>query len=218
MLKTISKALMGRFMIYIDKCAMLQEDVERAPNGTAFVVSDHRICSAVCKAVPELDEYADYPDVAMLTAKCTGSSEIARITSLTSILQATDATWRQCEAHPMKPGPTCPDRSMAGHDCGIGWQPQCEAAGCCWDKPKKPVPGGRSWCYKPGGSGECEKKCPDFHFQPNKRSDCAAFIILERFTNPDPAVRGAACAEVGCCWQPLEHNSLHPWCFHVPCI
>eukprot|EP00928_Gymnodinium_smaydae_P047589 TRINITY_DN31775_c0_g1_i1.p1 TRINITY_DN31775_c0_g1~~TRINITY_DN31775_c0_g1_i1.p1 ORF type:complete len:787 (-),score=166.46 TRINITY_DN31775_c0_g1_i1:77-2437(-) len=48
------------------------------------------------------------------------------------------------------------------------------------------------------------------------RKDCKPFLLLEVYVHPDRNVRGRACESMGCCWDPLEHNSREPWCFHVP--
>lgn len=120
----------------------------------------------------------------------------------------------------------CPDRSMVSYDCGEhgmvqahgleGAAARCEEKGCCWD------PGGlgRPWCYHTAAQMSCEKTCPASYYGSELREDCAAFHILDPGLrdHKDNEIRGKSCQDAGCCWQPLEHGSREPWCFHVPCI
>lgn len=217
-----------RVAIYTTNCGVLQSDVARK-DGRPVVGDTGRICSATCLGLPQLSESLE-PLRSEVSTFCP-RSETEALTATVQLVEALDAARLGCgKENPSSEGPKtqpvqtlqqpqCPDRGMVAHDCGkVGTtQAQCEASGCCWD-PVAASRKGRPWCYKKAGSVQCQWKCPDQKFPPQFREDCAPFLLLDQFVNPSDEVRGDACRSVGCCWQPLQHGSKEPWCFHTPCI
>jgi len=188
---------------------------------------DGRLCVPECQASEALSRpLAEDAEAVLAAASCGGAERLERLGRLLPLARDLDSRWKACGQPPASPASpaspsspsialedqTCPDPSMRNHECGYFGiqQPECEERGCCWD-PSEP---NANWCYSRTGTVQCEHKCPTEYFPRPKRSACMEYWS----TDPDPAVRGRECERVGCCWQPLEHNSDEAWCFYTPCL
>lgn len=156
------------------------------------------------------------------------ANDLNMITPGYNIVSDVYHSWLECPrtgpSNPTAPTkPQCPNHATVSHNCGhdgeMITEDECGRRGCCWEPSDKP---NRNWCYKQENQLEdtCSKRCPaeGSNWAPTQREDCQAFLILENFINPDPNIRGEACRQVGCCWDPLRHGSHSPWCFYEPII
>merc|ERR1712098_746757 len=106
---------------------------------------------------------------------------------------------------------------MVSHNCVRDGdsvsEEDCLRRGCCWEPSRRP---GRNWCYRTASQVQCETQCPsEVGWKPRQREDCPAFSIVDSIykDHPNPSLRRKACLDFACCWDPLEHGSLDPWCF-----
>lgn len=213
-------------------CGFLTDDVAKLEDGF-HVLDDTRLCADPCQKGREApseqkDEIKSLPN--MEGNPCgfppKMEAELTQLQAMRDLTAALDDARSSCPMKPpgepaAPPSPLCPDPSMARHDCGTmsTTRDECEAAGCCWDPlPEDSQREGRPFCYRVAQNTECSPQCPPAGYQPLWREDCAAFVVLDEAHNRHDKVREQACLSVGCCWQPLEHNSKEPWCFHKPCL
>lgn len=222
----LAKPYILRVRRFMNDCGLLEGDLLKSDDGQFSIIRDIRICARPCQSISDFLTKLAQPDFTSLWKRC-GLHELPlrSLQRVVNLVTSLEKAWDACERIVAKNITVmCPDRSMVSHECGeantvqtFGMEEaatQCEAKGCCWD----PARSGRPWCYHAAGSVSCEKKCPNEHYGRHFREDCSAFKLLDAGNHPDDNVRGKSCEDVGCCWQPLEHNSLEPWCFHVPCV
>lgn len=227
-----------RLEVYMLDCELLPSDVAEV-GGTITVADKTRLCAPGCIGHPAFGRPVATTDPSSLRRACPDSLSqemVGHLTTRAAFTQALEAARIGCTQTTPAPATLAPttaptttaaagstqpkcDRSMVGHDCGTAGTKQgdCEQKGCCWDPPARQRPG-RPWCYKPTGSVQCERRCPHTEFPRALREDCAAFLSAPGSKSSDDTVRGSACQQAGCCWQPLNRNSKEPWCFHTPCL
>lgn len=217
--------LLERIKVLTLECGVAENHVIEAGDGS-LTVSDEGMnrlhspkCKEVyeCKSLPDVDDVVkqcgyDVIDVKMQTIV----DDILNFNRVVAVLHDGRCSDPDRTILEEEEG-LCPDRAMVSHNCGhLGiTQDECEQKGCCWDPDHQLH---RNWCYHSRSQKMCEQRCPDEYFDRQQRVECTPFLLLERFTHHDPAVRGDACMAMGCCWQELEHNSREPWCFHTPCL
>mmetsp|Transcript_26255 Transcript_26255/g.69690 ORF Transcript_26255/g.69690 Transcript_26255/m.69690 type:complete len:270 (-) Transcript_26255:244-1053(-) len=176
------------------------------PDNTVTVVGPEKLCETTCKAaMAQLEPFADPQAIVERCRHVDSDRALQSLQALMPMLRALEAATGECPT-------TCADPSMRHNGCGYFGidQTGCEALGCCWD----PSSHGTNWCYRTSVEHQCSETCPAPNFDREGRSDCRWL----KSTDPDDDVRAQACNDAGCCWDPLEHNSLEPWCFHKPCL
>lgn len=210
------------------ECGVTEDQVIDIGDGS-FTVSDEgrkRLHSPKCQRLYDCKQ--PVPDVVGLAERCRSSvpfkmqlmfDDVLHFHRLVSALHEPTCSFDE-DVDVGEDEGMCPDRSMVSHNCGhLGVkQEECEQEGCCWDPNHDDRTPNRNWCYHSREQKKCEKRCPSEYFDKQQRAECTPFLLLERFTHPDPAVRGNACNQMGCCWQELDHGSREPWCFHTPCL
>ena len=110
-------------------------------------------------------------------------------------------------ATPSAPGASAVCNGSPGahrEDCGAidSSEDLCSAQGCCWSR-LEPNPGNLPWCFRRVSEPACA-----VDLEVAGRVDCMAGAA---------DVSAAACADLGCCWSPVEPNPDDtPWCFRAP--
>lgn len=217
---------------FTEDCGVEESDVSL--EGEGQVLDTKSICSETCRrhplfqtSVPKLPESVEH---------CGERAEQLQLQE--KLVNLMYASLQKCGDKPSNPGMNssvpvksvneqCPSQALAHLDCGYMGisQLQCEEKRCCWNPNNKGLPychqskqsDGGKWCYDDNGEKNRET-CPN-NFDRHKRTDCHAFLMLDQVlrSHKSDEVRGQACQDMGCCWQPLEHNSREPWCFHKVC-
>eukprot|EP00933_Yihiella_yeosuensis_P031592 TRINITY_DN2516_c0_g1_i4.p1 TRINITY_DN2516_c0_g1~~TRINITY_DN2516_c0_g1_i4.p1 ORF type:complete len:353 (-),score=77.47 TRINITY_DN2516_c0_g1_i4:644-1702(-) len=229
----IEEHLVKRLSLFTDICGVQESDVTM--DGAGKVLDTTRICTEKCHKQSLLK--ADVPKLPESLEHCGQLEEQLRLAErlVTLMHDALQNCNDQVHIKKNTTGATdndfCPDATMAHRDCGYMGidKAQCEEKGCCWNANAK---GKLPWCYHSKGSsdrsevercynqnGQSKAHCPA-NFDKHRRSDCVPFLMLDKelVKHRDDNVRGRACESVGCCWQPLTHNSKEPWCFHKLCM